>query len=269
MVNSLTMFAASLSDDVILNKVKQFDEPLGALSTEPAKWRYSQQTNPFSPSRLGVVPFTLLVLKVDVTTLQLLRDSGTDISHHLRTQLGGFGLPKTWTEYHALLHENDGVLGQRYFEEVSLFFYPRPDPGPSLLQPVTYSLAHAHKQQLYKFMSRPFIERLQGLPTWGPDMTTASIRAHFVEGDVVLDIDWTDQDSTTLPTVFKEEEWGTVHVKTTHQLLIQISPERAGNIIQSIYHPTNRSIEPVVTDCIKADDDFYKRRRTGWDHTGI
>ncbi|RSL37939.1 hypothetical protein CEP53_015341 [Fusarium sp. AF-6] len=240
------MFPAALSDDVILNKVKQFDEPV-ALSTEPAKWRYTQQTNPFSPSRLGMVPFTLLVLKVD---------------------LGGFGLPKTWTEYHALLHEKDGVLGQRYFEEVSLF-YPRPDPGPSLLQPVTYSLAHAHKQQLYKFMSRPFIERLQGLPTWGPDMTTASIRAHFVEGDVVLDIDWMDQDSTTLPAVFKEEEWGTVHVKTTHQLLIRISPERAGNIIQSIYHPTNRSIEPVVTDCIKADEYFYKRRRTGWDHTSI
>lgn len=80
---------------------------------------------------------------------------------------------------------------------------------------------------------------------------------------MVLDIDWTDQD-TTLPTIFKGEEWGTVHVKTTHHLLIQISPERAGNIIQSIYHPpnhlTNQLVEPLVTDRIKADDDLYKSK---------
>lgn len=155
-------------------------------------------------------------------------------------------------------------------KEVSLFFYPRPDPTPSLLQPVTYSLAHAHKQQLNKFMSRPFIERLKGLPTWGPDRTTASIRAHFVDGNVVLDIDWTDQGST-LPTVFRGEEWGTVHVKTTHQLLIQTSPERAGAIIQSIYHPAaNQSVvDAIVTDCIKTDDDFYKSKSERWHHAGI
>ncbi|KAJ4321139.1 hypothetical protein N0V84_005491 [Fusarium piperis] len=110
------MFAAALSDDVILDAVKQFDEPVRALSTEPAKWRYSQQTNPFSPSRLGVVPFTLLALRVNLTTLQSLRDAGTGISHHLETELGEFGLPKTWAEYHAVLREKDGELGQRYFE---------------------------------------------------------------------------------------------------------------------------------------------------------
>lgn len=86
-------------------------------------------------------------------------------------------------------------------------------------------------------MSQPFLEHLQGLPTWGLDRTTASIRAHYVEDDVVLDIDWSDGDSA-LPAIFKEEEWGTVHVKTARQLLIRISPDRAGKIIQGIYYPT-------------------------------
>jgi len=83
MVSPLTIFTAAFSDDVILDTVKQFDEPVRALSTGPAKWRYSQQTNPFSPSRLGVAPFTLLVLRVNEATLQSLRNAGTRISHHL------------------------------------------------------------------------------------------------------------------------------------------------------------------------------------------
>lgn len=104
------------SDDFILNKVKQFDQQVRALSAEPAKWRYSQETNPFSPSCLGVASFTLLALRVNVTTLQLLHDTSIGISQGLKTKLEEFNLPKTWAKYHALLHEKDGVLGQKYLE---------------------------------------------------------------------------------------------------------------------------------------------------------